>query len=602
MSLLFLSLLNAALSMFLAYPLLSYGGDIGPIQIFQFASHFLALNLALCFVLFIVSLPLHRTLKYFGFICYSLLQIFLFIDVRVYELFHFHVNPLVWNTITTEDFSDSVILGHSTLLSFFLRTALIFLAEVLFVKASIKAQGILEKRLKIAIVLTCLLIIAADKVIYAFGNVYNAHSVTRASRLYPLYQPLKADKFIRRLFKLQIKEEDEMKPSSKASLLNYPKNPLIMKKDRPLAYPNIVMIVVEGLRYDMLDPEIMPNLWKFSRENITFRNHYSGGNGSRTGVFSLLYGLQGTYWHSFLIERKSPVLIDSLLSLNYNFKVLSATGLNYPEFRKTAFVRIPGSIDDKHSAKGCDRDRIMTEKFFDFLSGSDSASPFFSFLFFNAPHQPYDYPKDFEKFMPVSGKEINYAKKMNAANIDPVKNRYKNSLYFDDSLFGMIFSTLRQEGLLKNTIVIITGDHGEEFYEQGSFGHTSSFDDYQTKVVFVMHMHGMKKTEINRLTSHLDVVPTLMKELGYANPVSDYSQGIPLLDRARHPYVFAAGWDRLCLIDENVKIVFGTEAYRNLFEVLNSTDYKTAPEPERILKQKKDQLLDVLTKMSEFYR
>jgi membrane-anchored protein YejM (alkaline phosphatase superfamily) len=601
MSLLFLSLINAALSMFIAYPLLSYGGNAGPIQIFQFASHFLALNLALCFVLFIVSFPFRRTLKYLGFICYSLLQIFLFIDVRVYELFHFHVNPLVWNTITTEDFSDSVILGHSTLLSFFLRVASIFLAEVVFVKASIKAQGILEKRLKIAIVLTCLLIIAADKVIYAFGNVYNTHSVTRASRLYPLYQPLKADKIIRRLFKLQIREEDELKPSSKASLLNYPKNPLVMK-DRPFAYPNIVMIVVEGLRYDMLDPEIMPNLWKFSRENITFRNHYSGGNGSRAGVFSLLYGLQGTYWHSFLIERKSPVLIDSLLFLNYNFKVLSATGLNYPEFRKTAFVKIPGSIDDKHSAKGSERDRIMTAKFSDFLSGSDSASPFFSFLFFNASHQPYDYPKDFEKFMPVSGKEINYAKEMNAANIDPLKNRYKNSLYFDDSLFGMIFSTLRQKNLLKNTIVIITGDHGEEFYEEGSFGHTSSFDDYQTKVVFVMHMPGMKKTEISRLTSHLDVVPTLMKELGYANPVSDYSQGVPLLDTAKHPYVLAAGWERLCLIDENVKIVFSTESYRNLFEVLNSNDYKPAPEPERILKQKKDQLLDVLTKMSEFYR
>jgi uncharacterized protein len=602
MSLLPLALLNAALSMFIAYPLLSYGGNAGPIEIFQFSSHFLALNLAICFVLFIASFPFRPILKYLGFICYSLLQILLFIDVRVYELFHFHVNPLVWNTITTEDFSDSVILGHSTLLSFFLRAALIFLAEIVFIKASIKARGIFEKRLKIAVVLICLLIIAADKVIYAFGNAYNTPSVTRASRLYPLYQPLKADKIIRGLFKLQIKEEDELKPSSKASLLNYPKNPLVIKKDRPFAYPNIVMIVVEGLRYDMLDPETMPNLWKFSRENITFKNHYSGGNGSRAGVFSLLYGLQGTYWHSFLIERKSPVLIDSLLSLNYNFKVLSATGLNYPEFRKTAFVRIQGSIDDKHSAKGSKRDRIMTAKFFEFLSGSDSARPFFSFLFFNASHQPYDYPKSFEKFTPVSGKEINYAKEMNAANIGPLKNRYKNSLYFDDCLFGMIFSTLRQKDLLKNTIVIITGDHGEEFYEQGSFGHTSSFDDYQTKVVFVMHMPGMKKTEINVLTSHLDVVPTLMKELGYANPVSDYSQGVPLLDRAKHPYVFAAGWDRLCLIDENVKIVFGTETYRNLFEVLKSNDYKPVPEPERILKQKKDRMLDVLTKMSEFYR
>jgi len=69
-----------------------------------------------------------------------------------------------------------------------------------------------------------------------------------------------------------------------------------------------------------------------------------------------------------------------------------------------------------------------------------------------------------------------------------------------------------------------------------------------------------------------------------------------------HPYVFSAGWDRLCMIDENVKIVFSTETYRNLLEVFNSRDYKPAAEPGKILKQRKGQMADVLKKMSEFYK
>jgi len=601
-SLLSLALFNTALSMFITYGLFIYGGSIGPVEFFQFASHCLALNLFICIVLYIFSLALRRSLRYLAFILYGLLQVFLLIDVKVYELFHFHINSLVLNTVFTEDFSDSVILGHSTLIYFSLEVALILFVQSLFIYVSAIVQGLIGRKLKVAVVSLCLLAIAADKIIYAFGNVYNMPSITRAARLYPLYQPLKADKTLSHIFNLHIAKEDQLRVSSHGSLLNYPKNPLIMKDDHVADHPNIIVIAVEGFRHDMLDPLVTPNLWKFSRENITFKNHYSGGNGSRAGIFSLLYGLQGTYWHSFLIERKPPLLIDSLRSLHYDFKVLSATSLNFPEFRQTAFVQIPDSIEDHFPPIGAERDNLMTDEFLTFLDQRNPSRPFFSFMFFNASHQPYKYPKAFEKFTPVSGTEINYAKEITAANSIPLKNRYKNALYFDDSLFGKIFTVLMKKGLLKNTIVIITGDHGEEFLEQGFFGHTSSFDDYQTKVVFVMHMPGMKEKEITKLTSHLDFVPTVMKALGYTNPISDYSQGIPLLDKERHSYVFSAGWDRICIIDEDVKIVSSTETYRNLFEVFRSKDYQPVPNRDQVLKQKKDRFSDVLRKMSDFYR
>jgi membrane-anchored protein YejM (alkaline phosphatase superfamily) len=601
-SILALALLNTVLSMIITFRLLRHTGETGFAEGFQFVSHFLALNLAVCLILFILSLPFRRALKYLGLVLYGLLQIFLFVDVKIYELFHFHFNLPLWNDIFTEGFSDSVTIGRSTILYFVLIAAVIIFVESMFVYASVKASAIIRGRFKIAIVAFCFLAIAADKMIYAFGDVYNIHSITRAVRLYPLYQPLKADKTIAKLFKIKVRQEDDLRMSTHGSLLNYPKSPLIIEKGA-MHRPNIIMIVVEGFRFDMLDPEITPNLWRFSKENITFKDHYSGGNGTRAGVFSLLYGLQGTYWHSFLIERKPPVLMDSLLQLGYEFKVLSSTRLTYPEFRQTAFVQIAGDIEDKLPAKDTyGRDRIMVDKFLNFLSERNTAKSFFSAMFFDASHQPYLYPQEFEKFKPVSAEQINYAKETNASNIAPVRNRYKNALYYNDFLFGKIFAALKKKDLLKNSIVVITGDHGEGFYEQGDFGHTGSFDDFETKVVFVMHMPGEGKGEVNRLTSHLDFVPTVMKTIGYVNPVSDYSQGISLFEKEAHPYVFSAGWDRLCVIDEKVKIVFSTETYRNLLEVYTSRDYTPVAEPREILKQKKGQMADVLKKMSEFYR
>ena len=576
-SLLTFALLNTALSIFVSYSLFRHGGATGFLELFQFVSHCLALNLVVCLILFIVSFLFRGILAYLEFVVYGIFQILLFVDVRIYDIFRFHLNPLVWNEITTQGFFDSVIIGKSTFLYLFLTAALIFSLEGIFVYVSVRASRILRGKARIVLVAVCLLAIAGDKVIYAFGDVYNVQPIMRASMLYPLYQPFHAKKTIARLFHIKVNREDEVKMSSHGSLLNYPKRPLVMQ-ERKRHLPNIVIIAVEGFRYDMLDPEITPNLWKFARGNIIFRNHFSGGNGTRAGIFSLFYGLQGTYWHSFLIEKRSPVLIDSLRALSYEFKILSATQLSFPEFRKTVFVRVDDAIDDRMpAAHSPGRDKIMTDKFVDFVSKRNSSRPFFSYMFFNNSHQPYTYPDDFGKFGPVSGKEINYAKEINAGNVGPVKNRYKNALYYDDSLFGRIFDSLREKNLLKNTVVIITGDHGEEFYEQGYFGHTSSFDDYEIKVVFVMHMPGVKAREVDKLTSHLDFAPTVMKVLGYTNPPSDYSQGIPLLDTEEHSYVFSAGWDRICMVDEDVKIVFSTESYRTLLDVFQSGTYKPFP-------------------------
>jgi membrane-anchored protein YejM (alkaline phosphatase superfamily) len=115
-------------------------------------------------------------------------------------------------------------------------------------------------------------------------------------------------------------------------------------------------------------------------------------------------------------------------------------------------------------------------------------------------------------------------------------------------------------------------------------------------------MPGFKPREVDKLTSHLDFAPTIMKELGYSNPPSDYSQGIPLFDTEGHSYVFSAGWDRICMIDKDVKIVFSTESYRTLLDVFQAGTYKLCPDPDRILKEKRNKISDVLRKMSEFYR
>lgn len=539
---------------------------------------------------------------------FFMLQTVLLVDTKIYSLFNYHINSLVWNVLTTEGVSDSVILGKGTILIFSVWLSVIFIAEVIiniylagfYKKIKPEKLSFFMKTSKV-IFAVCLSLIIFDKGLYAYGDLFNITDITKNAKLYPLYQPFTIKRFAADTLHIKVNRELDFKVSASTTSLRYPRKELVFDPSKNRNY-NVIVIALEGLRFDMLSKDIMPNTWSLGQQNIVYNNHYSGGNGTRFGLFSLFYGINGTYWHNFLAQRRSPLLIDSLIDRGYDFKILSSTRLTFPEFRKTAFIRIPEYIEDTVSpGEAPERDRIITEKLIDHIS-QKMQKPFFAFLFYNASHQPYLYPKEFEKFLPVSKSEINYFKDTDKENISRLKNRYMNSLFYDDFLIGKIILSLKKSGKLDKTIVLITGDHGEEFYENGFLGHTSSFDDYQTKTVFVLHYPGIKNQAINRITSHQDLVPTLMESLGCTSPAGDYSQGISLIGNDSHEYINVANWDNAALVDNDLKIVYSTEMYNmGKFEVHRKADYSLIDNAGQLLRQKKGFLLDVLKKMSEFY-
>ena len=357
----------------------------------------------------------------------------------------------------------------------------------------------------------------------------------------------------------------------------------------------------------MMNEEITPHIQEFSKNALVFENHYSGGNASRFGIYSLFYGTYGTYWHQFLAERRSPVFIDLLQKLGYDFKILSSTQLSYPEFRKTAFVNLPPQvIEDRLPGRGGDeRDPWIAKRFEEFLTGHDSSKPFFSFMFLDAPHAPYRYPKEFARFQPTVD-EINYFEVKKAyAHVDknhPLFNRYRNAVFFSDSVVNRILSALKGKGLLDSTVVVITGDHGEEFYETGYYGHTSAFSAYQLKVPFILSIPGVKPGRITRLTSHLDVVPTMFSLMGSQIAPSLYSHGLPLQGDKEHRYVVSSGWDTFAVIDPGAAIVLSTEIYNAGTAEVRNGQYQLAKDSEPLLADRTRQLLEVTKNLSRFLK
>ena len=129
-------------------------------------------------------------------------------------------------------------------------------------------------------------------------------------------------------------------------VLNYPLKKLEFPSTKNK--PNIVIITIDSWRYDMVNEQVSPNIYSFSKKFMGINNHYSGGNSTRFGLFSMFYGIYGSYWHTILSERIEPVFMKSLRDLNYNIGIWSSTELSWPEFRKTAFIGVPNKIFDKN--------------------------------------------------------------------------------------------------------------------------------------------------------------------------------------------------------------------------------------------------------------
>ena len=156
---------------------------------------------------------------------------------------------------------------------------------------------------------------------------------------------------------------------------------------------------------------------------------------------------------------------------------------------------------------------------------------------------------------------MNYLTTDFKGDIQLIKNRYLNASRHVDQQVGRVIEHLKQKKLLDNTVIIVLGDHGEEFMEISRWGHSAEFNRFQTSTPAVIWVPGSKPRVVQGITSHLDIPATLMPLLGVRNPPSDYSQGMNLLDPAyRRDYAVAADWNRLAYLGENFKVAFPINA------------------------------------------
>lgn len=575
-----------------------------------FFTHFLFFSLLLVFILYLLYALLRANwaAKILSVLLFSLAQFFVFVDIRVFSLYKFHLSGVILNAMTTPGYWDSVHFDARDKLLAFLAVAGLLLAEFLLftlLYRRLSKGGWLWRssraRWSLVLVGLVLLFSLGEKVGYGVCDLYNYMPVVRYEKFLPLYRPFT----FKRMFKKYAGEEPEVKAElnrlTSDSRFNYPL-PDFRTGPLPRRY-NVIIILVESLRFDMLTDEIMPHLSSFARRATVCLNHYSAGNTSRFGGFGLFYGLYGTYWHQAINHRRGPVLIKQLINNDYLFKVISSTALTYPEFNQTLFIDLDIPLDDELPGEdSCERDEVLVETYLDWLQSVPPDRPFFSFLFLDSPHATYYFKDKFKKFEPVC-ENVSFIKTDLKEHRDEIFNRFRNAVHYVDHSLGRILRGLEEGGFLTNSIIVISGDHGEEFWENGYYGHNSAYTDYQTKVPLVLWVPEMEGPRlITKLTSHLDLPVTILAALGDTNDPRLYSLGYDILGPGGAEYLVLAGWDDCCLFTPELRMRFSTESY-NLFgsEVIDR-EGRPVEDRDLIRAEKEKYLFPALQGMSRFLK
>jgi membrane-anchored protein YejM (alkaline phosphatase superfamily) len=561
-----------------------------------FAGAFQRVHLSPMWLIYILTIPL-----------LTFVQLLIFIDISVFHIFGFHLNSFVWNVIFTPGGIQSLGADTRTVICFVVIVAGFFLVQVVLLVLWLRVKRFerfchalfTKTRVRAATVLL-LLFLVFQAITYGFSSFYGYTPVLSASGVFPLYQPFTFAKLATR-FGLTAKRQTAFKMTAHSFNVSYPLHAIERASDH--GRYNIVWLVAESLRADMLDPNIMPKSYAFSEKALRFEQHYSEGNGTRMAMFGMFYGLYGNYWFNFLHDNRGPVLIDLLLEDDYQMNMFTSARFSYPEFDKTIFARLPQKClhdeTENSPGPGWQRDRENVGRLIDFIENRAPERPFMTFMFFESPHARYYFPPENAIAKPYL-EELNYATANIERDIGLIFNRYINSCNHLDSQIWRIIHYLEQSDLLRSTIVLITGDHGEEFMEKGRWGHNSAFSEEQTRTPLIIWIPGVEPRKIRRMTSHLDIPATILSALGVTSPPEDYSLGFDLTGDTVRDFTVLSGWDTLAYVDEEYKAVFPIRFYKIARQRVTTKDDAPVSDASVFYQSRKDRLVQIMREMTRF--
>ncbi len=308
-------------------------------------------------------------------------------------------------------------------------------------------------------------------------------------------------------------------------------NPRLISKNNDKRL--FIILVLDTMRFDHTSlsdysRNLTPNLKKLAKDSVFYKNAFTTTSWTLPAHVSLFSG-KDIYEHKVVIPKsridfKYPLLQEVFQIYGYNTFAITGGGFVEDEigfYRGFShYENAPGDLFNINSSEK------VLNNFKNLIKRNKGGS--FVFLHTYQIHSPYKAP---HKYLDKINKNVKYnfigvnkflKKEKLYSKMDDDKKQtlidlYDASiLYADDILIGKLIDYLKQNKLYDNSMIVVLSDHGEEFYEHGSWEHGNSLYSELIRIPLVIkYPHSKKKGVEEKLTSISDIAYFILNETGF---------------------------------------------------------------------------------------
>ena len=341
---------------------------------------------------------------------------------------------------------------------------------------------------------------------------------------------------------------------------------------------DVVIVTIEGLNAHLSDSTTMPFWTELAARSTSLRDHYSTGNVTEYGVLGLLFGgppdfYRGTSslpWQRELPSGKQPLQAGSPYVAEfgrhgYHTRLIS--------WELSSWAQIGAYLQNfnEPAFEATDDWKLLPE-----LSRElKSSSPHLIYMHYNGTHFPYQHAPRYSRFRPEVAANFDYTSGGMHAQAAQITNRYRNCLLELDDWLRSLSSVVD----MRHTILVYAGDHGEEFFEHSRLGHSSTLEEPQIRTAALIYVPGQAPRVINTVTSHADLMPTLMDYLGWPQPslafgnsfARDVRDGAAIVAKGNRPNP-PAQWAAIAG-DSKIVLVEGEDGTLHIGRMVDTSDH-----------------------------
>ncbi|HOO78296.1 MAG TPA: sulfatase [bacterium] len=324
---------------------------------------------------------------------------------------------------------------------------------------------------------------------------------------------------------------------------------LLLKRER--RPPDVLLISIDSLRADHLScygygRNTSPHLDELAEEGTLFAACAATTSWTLPSHISIFTGrdisAHQVVGDGFSLNDSVPTLPEALSAAGYATAAFCSSPYLNPAFGFGRGFDLYHNTDfDRHGSRDTilpsERERdaghgdVTSERIVELAGdwlGEKRDRPFFLFLHFWDVHYDYIPPAPYDRLFdpdyrgPVTGRDYIHnpavEEGMDPRDLFHIVALYDGEIAWTDRALGELFRVLKERGLWENTLIVVTADHGDEFFEHGGKGHRASLYDEVVHVPLLVKLPGEapRTDRVEVQTALVDIAPTVLEAAGLA--------------------------------------------------------------------------------------